>query len=632
MKILIVSQYFWPEYFRINDLAKELSKNKMEVDVLTGLPNYPHGKIFDEYKKNKKNYSRLDDVNIYRIPIIPRFSGSNINLFFNYISFLVSGIVFGLFKLRKNKYNFVITYATSPILVALISILICKIKKIKHFIWVQDLWPHVLNDLNIVKKDSFFYKIFEKLVIFIYKNSDVILCQSISYKRKIISLDNSLRDKLVYFPSWPEDQINYDNNENSIFDKKNLNILFTGNIGESQNFKFILKIIKELKQANIIWHIIGEGREFKTLQDEKKINNLDKLILYGIKKFDDIQVYFKQADLLLISLKKGDTYESTIPGKFQTYLQYRRPILGILGGETYDLIKKYKLGFAYYNQDEKFIANQLLYYQNNRNTYIVDEKNFSILEKIYSKKRAVTKLNNYFKKFLNLTKLKIEIPIIRFAKQLDYQKNFILCGLNLAFLGYYSKGALPINRISILWPDGYFTSRHLKSDIQKLPGRELIENLNIDKSIIKKIVVLGYLDNRGVNYIKNKFQLELEHINLPFGDLPDFKKYIRDFSDNELILCTLPTPKQEKLANYIFNNSKNTKIICIGGAINMLTGLEKPLPNILRKIFFAEAIWRLQHETKRRSIRLFVTFFYYLLGNYRKVFDQIEIKPINEKI
>ena len=103
MKILIVSQYFWPEYFRINDLAKELSKNKIEVDVLTGLPNYPHGKIFDEYKKNKKNYSRLDDVNIYRIPIIPRFSGSNINLFFNYISFLVSGIVFGLFKLRKKN-------------------------------------------------------------------------------------------------------------------------------------------------------------------------------------------------------------------------------------------------------------------------------------------------------------------------------------------------------------------------------------------------------------------------------------------------------------------------------------------------------------------------------------------------
>jgi UDP-N-acetyl-D-mannosaminuronic acid transferase (WecB/TagA/CpsF family) len=145
-------------------------------------------------------------------------------------------------------------------------------------------------------------------------------------------------------------------------------------------------------------------------------------------------------------------------------------------------------------------------------------------------------------------------------------------------------------------------------------------------------VILGYLDNRGVNYIKNKFQLELEHINLPFGDLSDFKKYIRDFSDDELVLCTLPTPKQEILANYIFNNSNNTKIICVGGAINMLTGLEKPLPNILKNIFFAEAIWRLQHETRRRSIRLLVTFFYYLLGNYRKVFDQIEIKLINEKI
>jgi glycosyltransferase involved in cell wall biosynthesis len=631
MKILIVSQYFWPEYFRINDLAIELSKNKIEVDVLTGLPNYPHGRIFDTYKKNKKNYSKLKDINIYRIPLIPRFSGSNLALFFNYISFLISGLIFGIFKLRKKKYDFVITYATSPILVALISILVCKIKKIKHFIWVQDLWPHVLNDLNILKKESFFYRIFEKLVIFIYKNSDIILCQSTSYKKKIANLDSSLKDKLVYFPSWPEDQLNYIKTSN-IFDQKNLNILFTGNIGESQNFAFIIKIIKELKQANIIWHVIGEGREFKTLQNEKKINNLDKLILYGIKKFEDIQGYFNQADLLLISLKKGETYESTIPGKFQTYLQYRKPILGILGGETYNLIKKYKLGIAYLDDDEKFIASQLLNFQQNKDNNIINVKNFSILDKIFSKKRAITKLIIYFRKLLNFKKLKIEMPIIIFAKQLDYKKNFILCGLNLAFLGYYSKGALPICRINILWPDGYFTSRHLKYDIKKLPGRELIQNMDIDKTIIKKIVILGFLDKAGINYIKNKFQLEVEHIDLPFGDLPDFKKYIRDFSDNELIFCTLPTPKQEQLANYIFNNSKNTKIICIGGAINMLTGLEKPLPNIFKNIFFAEAVWRLQHETKRRTTRLLITFFYYILGNYRNTFDQIEFKPINEKI
>jgi len=632
MKILIVSQYFWPEYFRINDLAKELSKNKIEVDVLTGLPNYPHGKIFDTYKKNKKNYSKLNDINIYRIPLIPRLSGSNLALFFNYISFLISGLIFGIFKLRKKKYNYVITYATSPILVALISILICKIKKIKHFIWVQDLWPHVLNDLNILKKKSFFYKIFEKLVIFIYKNSDIILCQSTSYKKKIANLDNSLKDKLIYFPSWPEDQLHYINTDNNIFDKKNLNILFTGNIGESQNFSFIIKIIKELKQANIIWHVIGEGREYKTLQNEKKINNLDKLILYGIKKFEDIQSYFKQADLLLISLKKGETYESTIPGKFQTYLQYRRPMLGILGGETYNLIKKYELGIAYLDENEKFIASQLLNYQKNKDTNIINVKNFSILDKIFSKKRAITKLNVYFRKLLNFKKSKIEMPIIMFAKQLDYKKNFILCGLNLAFLGYYSKGVLPICRINILWPDGYFTSRHLEYEIKKLPGRDLIENIDIDKTIIKKIVILGFLNNAGINYIKNKFQLEVEHIDLPFGDLPDFKKYIRDFSDNELIFCTLPTPKQEKLANYIFNNSKNTKIICIGGAINMLIGLEKPLPNFFKNIFFAEALWRLQYETKRRSSRLLITFFYYILGNYRNTFDQIEFKPINEKI
>ena len=156
MRVLIVSQYFWPEYFRVNDLAKELKSSGHEIDILTGAPNYPKGKIFDDFIKNPLFYNKFEGCNIIRIPIIPRKDGSNLDIVLNYVSFLISGLVIGLYRTKKKKYDLIITYATSPILVALISIFISKLKNARHIIWVQDLWPNVLNDLGILKKKILF--------------------------------------------------------------------------------------------------------------------------------------------------------------------------------------------------------------------------------------------------------------------------------------------------------------------------------------------------------------------------------------------------------------------------------------------------------------------------------------------
>ena len=167
MRVLIVSQYFWPEYFRVNDLAIELQKN-YEVDVLTGYPNYPDGNFYKEFLLNKKKFEKLENINIYRVPIIARKKGNKFQLFLNYLSFLFSGIFIGSFLLRKKKYDYIITFATSPIIVALVSIFLAKLKNSKHIIWVLDLWPDVLNDLKIINKKNILFKLFKLLVVYIY--------------------------------------------------------------------------------------------------------------------------------------------------------------------------------------------------------------------------------------------------------------------------------------------------------------------------------------------------------------------------------------------------------------------------------------------------------------------------------
>lgn len=629
-KVLIVSQYFWPEYFRVNDLAIGLSEENLEVDVLTGYPNYPKGVFFQDFLINKERYKKLKNVTIYRVPIYPRKSGNKISLILNYLSYVASGIVIGFLKLRKKKYDYVITFATSPILSALVAIFFSKIKKAKHFLWVLDLWPQVLIDLNIIKYNSLTHKIFKIIVNFIYKKSDLILCQSLTFKKKILLSNVKLKKKLVYFPSWPEElpQDAYDSPIDKL-DPNYLNILFAGNIGDSQNFEYVTKIFSYLKNDKIRLYVIGEGRKYDWLKHEKKNNKLDNIYLLGLKSFSEIQYYFNNINILLISLKYKETFDSTIPGKFQTYLQYKKPILALLGGETSEIINKYNVGISFGENDISNICLNLRNFSNLKFNF----QNYEILLKIFSKKRTLKKLTNLFHNN-NYYQDKFIFKVITNAECINYTKNFILIGLNLAFLGYYSSRLLPLNKITYFWPDGFFKNKFLNKSVKKMPGRDLLTSLNLDKNIIKKIHIIGNANEVALNYLKNKYdinQIEISHIPLPYGNLADFKKYIPRFAYSDLCILTIPTPKQEELANYIFESQINCKIICLGGALNMASGIEKILPLRFNNIFFAEAIWRLRYDTLRRSVRLVNTFYNYLIGEIFRKYKKINFEVINEK-
>jgi glycosyltransferase involved in cell wall biosynthesis len=623
MRVLIVSQYFWPEYFRVNDLAIELQKN-YEVDVLTGYPNYPDGNFYKEFLLNKKNFDKLENINIYRVPIIARKKGNKFQLILNYLSFLFSAIFFGSFLLRKKKYDYIITFATSPIIVALVSIFLAKLKNSKHIIWVLDLWPDVLNDLNIISKKSFLFKLFKLLVVYIYRKSDIILCQSLSFKKEILSQDEKLKKKLYFFPSWPEDLVNNNDSSkiiNAKYDTNFTNVVFAGNIGESQNFDLVTKVFKNLNNDKIRLYVLGEGRDFKKLQDLKIRNNIDNLFLLGLKKFEEIQYYLLNADFLLISLQYKKTFDSTIPGKFQTYLKYKRPILGFVGGETNQIINKYKVGKAFnYIDDQSFIKEVENFFLLNKKIKI-NISSYDKLLNIYSKKRSIKKLINIFE---NLNKKYFyKLKLITDSSKINYNENFILSGLNLAFLGYFSSEKLLVHRSMMVWPDGFLKSRFFSKNVKKLPGRDFLKQLIINNKIIKKIIVMGKLESVSKKYLENHFQTEVTHIDLPMGNLDLFKKYIPIFNKDEICIITLPTPKQENLANFIADNQKHYKIFCFGGAVNMASGLEPPLPKYFSKVFFAETLWRLRFDTRRRLARLLETLFSYIKGEILKKYKKI---------
>jgi glycosyltransferase involved in cell wall biosynthesis len=194
----------------------------------------------------------------------------------------------------------------------------------------------------------------------------------------------------------------------------------------------------------------------------------------------------------------------------------------------------------------------------------------------------------------------------------DFSKNFIYSAMNLAFLGNFANNSIKKNKHLIHWPDGIFSKNICDINI-KIPGREILRSLEIPKNITK-ITVIGNLSNNGKLYLENLYKKSVKNVNLPYGNI---QKILKNFkyktSKSELILTTLPTPKQEILADYISKSNKYFKVICIGGSIGIACGDEAEVPNIF---FNFEFLWRLKYETKRRFVRLIYSLFYYFHGRY----------------
>jgi glycosyltransferase involved in cell wall biosynthesis len=359
MRILIVTQYFWPENFKINDIALALKERGHEVLVLTGKPNYPNGKFSKGYTFFNKRIEFWNGIKIYRSPIIPRGKGKGIELFVNYISFSIFASIKLLFI--KNKFDKIFVYEPSPITVGIPGI-VAKYKfKAPLYFWVQDLWPESISAAGGIKNKSVI-AVLDWFTRFIYKHSKKVLVQSKAFIPYILN-QNTENDKLVYYPNSTENYYKELSTDQELLKTlpKGIKLMFAGNIGEAQSFDTLLKTASILKKEliDVKWIILGDGRmKGYVNQKIKELNLGDNFYLLGAFPSTEMPKYFSCADALVVSLKKDPIFALTIPSKIQSYLACGKPIITSLDGEGSKIIEEANAGFTSPSEDcEGLVAN-----------------------------------------------------------------------------------------------------------------------------------------------------------------------------------------------------------------------------------------------------------------------------------
>lgn len=351
--ILVISQYFYPEQFRVNDICQEWVKRGYKVTVITGIPNYPQGKYFEDYGIWKHRREIYEGVDIVRLPLIPRGSTSTM-LSLNYLSYVVSGFFWQLFTRIKADYTFI--YEVSPMTQALPGVWYSKRKKIPCFIYVTDLWPENVEIITGIH-NTVAIKLLQIMVDYIYHNCDHIFTSSKSFIKNIEKRGIS-KNKINFWPQYAEDF--YNPNPNSLLDITEIpqdgifNITFAGNIGYAQGLEILPEAAEILKEKNIKirFNIIGDGRYRNTLVSLVEQKQLCEYFNFIEKKEPSkIPQYMKSSDAALICLSKNPVFAMTIPAKTQSCMACGIPIILSADGEVQDIIREARCGFVSESMD-----------------------------------------------------------------------------------------------------------------------------------------------------------------------------------------------------------------------------------------------------------------------------------------
>lgn len=348
MRILVVSQYFWPENFRINDLVKEWVQRGHQVTVLTGVPNYPLGSVFEDYRLKPSAFAEYEGARVIRVPMLPRGHG-DFRLVLNYLSFVVGASIFGPWYLRGISVDVIFVFEPSPVTVGLPAILLSRLKKASVVFWVLDLWPETLVAMDEVRSPWILASV-GWMVRSIYNRCAYVLGQSRGFVASIAKYCDD-KKKIRYFPSWAEDVFADENvkpapempQKDGVF-----TVLFAGNIGEAQDMPAVLKAAERLKDNPAIrWVIVGDGRKSEWLKSEVIRRGLqNQVLLPGRFPVERMPSFYAHADALLVSLKSDPVFSMTIPGKVQSYLLVGKPILGMLDGEGAAVISDANAGLS----------------------------------------------------------------------------------------------------------------------------------------------------------------------------------------------------------------------------------------------------------------------------------------------
>ncbi len=340
MKILVVSQIYWPEPFPTTDMCEGLRQLGHEVDVITDVPNYPMGYIYPEYKSGKRRREERNGVKIIRTFTIGRRNNTLFRIL-NYYSFAISSTVYSWFL--KKDYDAVLAMQASPIMMVNAALSYAKRTKKKCLFYTMDLWPASLSAGGI-SENSPIYKLFGWVSRRLYRKADRILITSTMFRQYLKDNFGIADDRIGYLPQYAAS--GFDSMRSSP-QKDTVDLMFAGNVGAAQSLTTVLEAAEILKNIpNLRWHIVGDGSELSHLQKIAKKKGLSSVIFHGRKPPEQMPEYYAMADAMLVTLTADPFVGLTLPNKVQSYMAAGKPILAAANGEIPTVLSEAQCGFC----------------------------------------------------------------------------------------------------------------------------------------------------------------------------------------------------------------------------------------------------------------------------------------------
>ena len=400
MRVLILTQYYYPETFKSTDIGEELVKRGHQVDVLCGIPNYPEGKYYKGYGLLRKRCEKVNGVNIYRCIQTPRGkSASSIGLSLNYISFVVFASLWVLFFFAwRKKYDAIITHEPSPITQIIPAILLGKIRKTPVYSWIMDIWPDSAMAAIGPDRAPMIRKMLSAVTEFVYRNSKLVLVTS-KGMMELVNREHDYSDKLVYFPNWCDD-IKALPQEESQKLPEGFKIMMAGNLNTGIGVEGVINLVDRLKNHKDLWFVfVGGGTSEEMMREELKKRDINNVIMTGRLPFSQMPSLYAQADVMLLTLRKTTQphLRATVPARLQSYLAAGKPVLAMIDGCSADIINQSNCGFAVPAGDVESLA---IYIET---TVLPDAEGFkekgnnarAFFEKYYRKEKCISNLEYY---------------------------------------------------------------------------------------------------------------------------------------------------------------------------------------------------------------------------------------------
>ena len=351
MRILIVTQYIYPEPFKSTELAFELAARGNKVDVLTGIPNYPEGHFYKGYGLFSRRKECKNGVSFYRCLQTPRkLLPGAMGMMLNYFTFMVNATFWVLFYfVWKKKYDAIITHEPSPITQIVPACILGDLRGVPVYSWIQDIWPDALVSAGggVGKLMS---PLLGRITDWVYRHSTKLLITS-KGMAPLINRNADYSEKIIYYPQWSEDMIG--SNEKmpeSIINVRtdSYNIMMAGSLNGGIGVDTVLALCEEMKDDPVHFIFVGGGSEENNMRDYVKSRGLKNVTFTGRKPLAEMPYYSQQADAMLLTLKetKMKHLDITVPARLQSYLSGGKPVLAMIGSGATDIIKDADCGYA----------------------------------------------------------------------------------------------------------------------------------------------------------------------------------------------------------------------------------------------------------------------------------------------